>query len=131
MPNAETKSRIFDKIDAAQQLTPAVLEHLLAGLVLRNENRSSAKLSDLRSEIDSIDELVMSLLARRMGISREIGCYKKQYGMSVLQPERCDEILEKRARIAETLDLDPDFVQQILKAIHEESVRCQMTIMNG
>lgn len=116
--------------DAQQQLTPEHLNEVLVGLVVRNENRSSEELSELRCEIDRIDEQVMTLLARRMKVSEEIGLYKKEHDMPILQPARYAEILEKRADAACSLDLNPDFVREVLKAVHEESVRCQMEIMN-
>lgn len=33
------------------------------------------------------------------------------------------------ANRAESLDLDPEFISEIMKAIHEESVKVQMEIM--
>ena len=40
------------------------------------------------------------------------------------------EILEKRSNMGEQMDLSTDFVKEIFKEIHEESVRQQMIIMN-
>lgn len=116
--------------DAQQQLTPDDLSGILAGLIVRNENRSSEELSELRCSIDQIDEQIMSLLSRRMKVSEAIGLYKKEHDMPILQPARYAELLDKRADAAGLLDLNPDFVREILKAVHEESVRCQMEIMN-
>ena len=48
--------------------------------------------------------------------------------MPILQSPRYSEILEKRSCMGEQMDLSPDFVKEILKEIHEESVRQQMII---
>ena len=50
--------------------------------------------------------------------------------MTILQSPRYSEILEKRSNMGEQMDLSTDFVKEILKEIHEESVRQQMIIMN-
>ncbi|MTT24375.1 3-deoxy-7-phosphoheptulonate synthase, partial [Parabacteroides merdae] len=73
---------------------------------------------------------LLELLAKRMRISREIGVYKKEHNMPILQSPRYSEILEKRSNMGEQMDLSTDFVKEILKEIHEESVRQQMIIMN-
>ena len=66
-----------------------------------------------------------------MRIANEIGTYKKEHDMTVLQTNRYNEILNKRAAQGEQLGMTPDFVKTIFEAIHEESVRIQMSIVNG
>jgi chorismate mutase len=116
--------------DASQQITPDGLDHLRGLLVIRNADRPSQDLSELRCRIDQIDDHLLELLAKRMQISLEIGQYKKNNNMPILQTTRYNELIEKRAALGRNLDLDPDFVRDILKEIHEESVRKQMTVMN-
>lgn len=65
-----------------------------------------------------------------MRISREIGVFKKEHNMPILQSPRYSEILEKRGAMAGSMELNPEFVKEIVKEIHEESVRQQMEIMN-
>ncbi len=115
--------------DAAQQVTPEELDGILAKLVIRNENRPSKDLSELRCRIDQLDEQLLELLARRMQVSVEIGSYKKEHGMAILQPGRYGEILDRRTDMGAAMDLDPVFVREILTGIHEESVRRQMAIL--
>ncbi|MDR2920913.1 MAG: bifunctional 3-deoxy-7-phosphoheptulonate synthase/chorismate mutase type II [Tannerella sp.] len=115
--------------DAAQQITPDVLDYVLNLLVIRDSNQTTENLSELRRQIDHIDENLLELLAKRMRISREIGVYKKEHNMPILQTPRYGEILENRTKAGVTMDLNPDFVGKILKEIHEESVRQQMEIM--
>lgn len=116
--------------DASQQITPDVLDYVLNLLVIRNETQTTENLSQLRGQIDTIDEQLLELLAKRMRISREIGVYKKEHNMPILQSPRYSEILEKRSNMGKSMDLSAEFVKEILKEIHEESVRQQMIIMN-
>lgn len=116
--------------DASQQITPDVLDYVLNLLVIRNETQTTENLSQLRNQIDSIDEQLLELLAKRMRVSREIGIYKKEHNMPILQSPRYSEILEKRSSMGQSMELSTEFVKEILKEIHEESVRQQMIIMN-
>ncbi|MCC8172420.1 MAG: bifunctional 3-deoxy-7-phosphoheptulonate synthase/chorismate mutase type II [Parabacteroides sp.] len=116
--------------DASQQITPDVLDYVLNLLVIREGTQTTESLAELRRQIDEIDESLLELLAKRMRISREIGVYKKEHNMPVLQAPRYSEILEKRSNMGESMELSSDFIKEILKEIHEESVRQQMIIMN-
>ena len=116
--------------DAAQQITPDILDYVLNLLVIRDSNQTTENLSELRRQIDGVDEQMLELLAKRMRISREIGIYKKEHNMPILQSPRYSEILEKRSDMGKQMDLNPEFIKEMLKEIHEESVRQQMIIMN-
>ena len=115
--------------DAAQQLTPEVLDYTLNMLVIRDNVQTTENIAVLRKEIDELDTQLLQLLAKRMGISREIGTYKKEHNMPVLQSNRYDEILKSRRERGEQMDLDGEFVNKIMTSIHEESVRVQMQLM--
>lgn len=116
--------------DAFQQITPDVLDYVLNLLVIRDSTQSTESLAELRRQIDGIDEQILELLAKRMRVSREIGVYKKEHNMPILQSPRYSEILENRSDMGKQMDLNPDFIREMLKEIHEESVRQQMIIMN-
>ena len=116
--------------DAAQQVTPEMLNYVLSQLVVRDVTQTTESLTALRRQIDDVDEHLLELLAKRMRISREIGVYKKEHNMPILQAPRYGKILEDRAKAGAAMDLNPDFVQAILKNIHGESVRQQMIVMN-
>jgi len=52
-------------------------------------------LDDLRHEIDAIDEELVELFIKRMGLSLKVAEYKKENHLPVLNPEREREILNK------------------------------------
>ena len=116
--------------DASQQITPEVLDYVLDMLVIRESTQSTENLTLLRKQIDEIDESFLELLAKRMRLSKEIGIYKKEHEMPILQSPRYNELMNHRISMGENMDLDNNFVKQILQKVHEESVRQQMIIMN-
>jgi chorismate mutase len=117
--------------DKEQQITPDILDYILNLLVIRDTNQTTESLTELRNQIDEIDNQLLELLAKRMRVSREIGQYKKEHNMTVLQATRYDEILKDRMAQAEQMDMNGEFMKTVLEAIHEESVRQQINIVNS
>ncbi|MFZ4583063.1 MAG: chorismate mutase [Paludibacter sp.] len=115
--------------DASQQVTPEVLDFILNTLVIRDTTQSTESLASLRRQIDELDNSLLELLARRMRVSREIGQYKKEHNMPILQSQRYDEIIQNRVSQALQMGMDTEFMKTVLVAIHEESVRNQQEIM--
>ena len=115
--------------DAKQQITPEELQRLLSALIVRDANRPGEQLSSLRKRIDHLDEQLLDLLAERMRVSCEIGTYKREHNMPLLQTSRYNELVEERMRLGCTKTLNAQFVREILKEIHDESIRQQMAVM--
>lgn len=116
--------------DAKQQVTPDILDYILNLLVIRKETASTESLTELRKQIDECDNDLIELLAKRMRVSREIGIYKKEHEIQVVQTDRYSEILEKRGAQGALCGIDSECVKKIFEAIHEESVRQQLDIIN-
>jgi len=119
--------------DASQQITPATLKVLLGNLVLRHREIDSVSLhnlEDLRHEIDNLDNKLLSILEQRMKVVEKIGAYKKANNITILQPNRWQEILTKTLEMGKNIDLSDDFIEQVFKLIHQESINKQMKVMN-
>ena len=117
--------------DKSQQVTPEVLNFILNMLVVRDTTQTTENLTLLRQQIDQIDNDLLEALSKRMRISREIGQYKKEHSMPVVQTGRYDDILNSRAAAAEELGMNGDFMKTVYQAIHEESVRQQIEVLNN
>ena len=115
--------------DKAQQVTPQGLAYICRSLVIREANTTTESLSELRSQIDKIDDELLELLVRRMRVSRDIGQYKKEHNMPILQAKRYEDLLARRAEQAVQLGMDREFMRSVLQAIHEESIRQQMQVL--
>ncbi len=120
--------------DARQQVTPAALGRILEGLVVRSPLAGSKEFKDtltiLREQIDQLDDDIIHKLAARMKISEQIGAYKKENNVTILQVGRWDEILHTRIAQAQAMGLGEEFINDLLKLIHNESIQIQQTVMN-
>ncbi len=120
--------------DKEQQLTPAELAKLLDRLVIRlagSDNEEFAnQLEYLRSRIDAIDTELLETLSSRMKIVKQIGQYKKENNVMALQINRWAELMDKRVKLGENMELNKTFVKILFQLIHEDSVRMQTEIMD-
>lgn len=117
--------------DARQQVTPNELKDIMAQLRPRKITPlEDEELKKYRTLLSETDELLLSILARRMSISHSIGAYKRSAQIPVLQAEQFASILNERSEWGEAMGLQRAFVQQIVSVIHEESVRVQTENVN-
>ena len=117
--------------DKEQQVTPSELKTILSSIIIRDYEGIPELLKELRREIDEIDDRLLTLISRRMQVAREIGRCKKSNKIQILQPTRYERLVTQKVSSAEFLQLDPDFIKRVLEAIHEESVRQQLSITNS
>jgi len=121
--------------DAAQQITPQVLGELLNQLQYRTATSDNVefgnKLEDLRKDIDQIDDEIFQHFATRMKLAEQIGEYKKENSVTILQVGRWEEIVNKRIALGKAMGLGDDFLQDMLKLVHKESIRRQNVVMNA
>jgi len=121
------------RTDVSQQITPQDLKKLLDGLVIREKTGTidfQNKLEELRTEIDKTDGQLLHILAKRMEIIDEIGEYKKDNDITILQMKRWAGILEDRLAIGTHLGLEETFLKRLLSLIHKESLQRQAEIFN-
>ncbi|MFN8672580.1 MAG: bifunctional 3-deoxy-7-phosphoheptulonate synthase/chorismate mutase type II [Candidatus Sericytochromatia bacterium] len=121
--------------DAKQQVKPDELAEILSKLVLRKVSSDNSnfnnKLDELRSQINKIDTQLIDMLSSRMQVVSEIGKYKKENNITILQPSRWDEILHKMQELAKGKHLSDRFIMEIFQSIHTESIEIQNKIMNS
>ncbi|KAA2215874.1 MULTISPECIES: bifunctional 3-deoxy-7-phosphoheptulonate synthase/chorismate mutase type II [Maribacter] len=121
--------------DAAQQVTPKRLIQIMKDLKIRKETDVEAeynsKLSNLRAQIDVIDNQLIDILGKRMKISDSIGALKKERNVAVLQSNRWNQILGAMILEGESKGLSEEFILRMFKAIHQESINHQEKIVNG
>ena len=119
--------------DAKQQLTPADLQTLLESLVIRDntsENEAYKEGIDaLRTRIDVIDENLLKLLSDRMKVSSQIGQYKREHNVAILQAGRWEQVLSDMVAKGAALGISEAAITSIMTAIHDESVRVQNEVM--
>ena len=121
--------------DAKQQVTPERLCEMLDSLVWRYENTDVKEfitaLATLREQINQLDDELLALLGQRMKIADQIGNYKKDNNITILQTNRWNEILERAFMKGETLGLSKEFITKYFDAVHLESINHQNRVMNS
>ena len=122
--------------DAKQQLTPAELTDLLENQIKVRDADSDSKewkenIDQLRAKIDILDENLLYTLGARMKVSKQIGEYKKNSNVAILQTSRWDAVLAKVVEKGAEYGLPEDFVKDVFNAIHEVSVEIQNQVISG
>ncbi len=120
--------------DAEQQITPSTLKNILRDLKVRktegDQIEFTNQLKTLRSQIDLIDDQIMDMLGKRMKIVDNIGGMKKKNNVAILQVKRWNQILERMIQLGGEYTLSEEFVLEIYKAIHQESINHQKKVMD-
>lgn len=119
--------------DASQQLTPKALEKILADIIIREPEAKDEdfklQVSQLRTQLDQLDNDLINLLSDRMEIVGKIGLLKKKSNVTVLQTSRWDETLKHVRRHGEEHGFDEAFVDSLFKTIHQESINRQEKVL--
>jgi chorismate mutase len=120
--------------DAKQQITPEQLASLLDTIKWRSEDVPSESfhlaLDKFREQINQVDDELLLLLGQRMKIAAQIGSYKKNNNVTILQTNRWNEILDRAFAKGDKLALSREFITKYLDAVHMESINLQNKIMN-
>jgi len=118
--------------DARQQITASDLKVLLKSLIIREEKPKGIcyeTIEDLRLRIDQCDDELMEILETRMQLSESIGVYKKLNNMTVLQAGRWELLVNRLIEKSIMKNLTKEFVLNIFKSIHQESINKQTMII--
>ncbi len=121
--------------DAKQQVTPEKLGEMIEAIIWRKEDINSEELhiqmNKMRSQINHLDDELMQLLGQRMKVADQIGQYKKDNNITILQTNRWNEILERAYVKGANLGLGKEFITKYFDAVHMESINHQNKIMNS
>ncbi len=115
--------------DARQQVTPEQLDEIITRLEIPKDRAfdpallKSLKL--LRDEIDELDRDLIEILAQREAKTKEIAALKFLENISIYQKERWLDILNKTQNFAQEKQIDKNFINQIYRLLHQESLKIQ------
>jgi len=120
--------------DAKQQITPHRLGEILDSIKIRqvaSENQAfNSILETMRNQIDQVDREILEAIATRQSLVEKLGEYKKENNVTVFQANRWIELFKARGEWGAQMNLSKEFVGQIFKLVHDESIRVQSKIMN-
>lgn len=111
--------------DSRQQITPTDWRQIAESLPAPSGEHDP--LPWLRAIIDEVDDELWNTLLRRQDVSRRIGIIKHESGLEIVQPERWQQVLDRRQQWAEAHGLNTEDTLAIMEAIHRLSVGVQTT----
>ncbi|MCP4104142.1 MAG: bifunctional 3-deoxy-7-phosphoheptulonate synthase/chorismate mutase type II [Desulfobacteraceae bacterium] len=117
--------------DAFQQITPGQLHDMLNRIVVKRlsgDEKDIDRIESLRNKIDDVDSHIIELIARRMEFVLEIGRYKMENNIAILQPNRWEEIVRSRISAGRMHNLSKEFILSCYQYIHEESIIRQIEL---
>jgi len=121
--------------DARQQITPDQLGDVLSRLVIRDSEyehpETKHTLEQLRLQINTIDEELIKIINKRMEVVKLIGQHKKENNIRIIQNKRWDEIIHAMEEKGTQYGLSSELINQVFKAIHQESINIQTNILNS
>lgn len=119
--------------DPDQQITPAAFAGIKSRLIYRMHSTDNLEylenLENLRRQIDDLDGELINLISERMNLARRIGQFKGENNISILQPERWNEILNSCLDNGNSKGLNANFISNLLKIIHQESIEQQSEVI--
>jgi chorismate mutase len=117
--------------DSKQQITPDTLIKLLDSLNYNNLGVEQRELTELRERINTYDDEILRILSNRMIAATKIGGLKRKNNMELYQPLRWKEVVDINLKKANNLNLNENFVETYLEALHKESLRIQELVSSG
>lgn len=82
-------------------------------------------LDELRMEITKLDTELLTLLAKRLELVREVGEYKKAHALPIRDEQRERQVLEGLAQQGKTLNISQEIIGSIWKSIFREAYRIE------
>ena len=78
-------------------------------------------LKDIRKKIDSLDQELIEIFAKRLALVKKVGEIKHQQGLPIYVPEREADMLEARREEAQRKGIPPDLIEDVLRRLMRES----------
>ena len=109
------------------------MNEILEKLIVRQAKIESpifkSSLNQLRIEIDDLDNELVDILKRRMNIVEKIGIHKKKIKLQYFN-QTDGRVIKNRIQHGIDNGLSEEFMNKVLKAIHQESINRQTKVMN-
>ncbi|MCU1504907.1 MAG: hypothetical protein JWM12_4261 [Ilumatobacteraceae bacterium] len=85
-----------------------------------------ADLDELRIRIDRLDQALISVVAERLAVCREVAAVKEGSDTPVIQPARVRDVLTTRRQQSIEAGIDPDFAEQLFRVLLTETHRIEV-----
>ena len=89
------------------------------------------QLQEYRRQLDDLDKQIIVLIAERLELCKNIGKYKKQNKIPMMQPERVKIVQESRVLLARQLGISSSLVLSIYNELVAEACKLETEIISG
>ncbi len=83
-------------------------------------------LAGLRTRIDQLDAALISIVAERLAVCREVAAVKEGSDTPVIQPARVRDVVTSRRQLAIEAGVDADFAEQLFRVLLTETHRIEV-----
>ncbi|MFJ6610271.1 chorismate mutase family protein [Streptomyces sp. NPDC091289] len=97
--------------------------------MLERHPASEATIEDLRAQLDAIDERLLQELRNRIELCVEIGHFKRERNVPMMQPHRIGIVQARAARFGDQHGIDQEFLRRLYELIIEETCRVEDLII--
>ena len=118
--------------DAAQQVTPSQLK-LIIDRLKNNKPLGDIEHDDLtvlRNDIGLIDQEILDLLSQRLAIVEQAAKLKKEKLAAYFELNRWKTVLSDAKKNSDRLNLDENFIDELMNLIHKESLKLHQKVYN-
>lgn len=91
----------------------------------------ASALAEFRERIDRVDERLLTALAERTAICREVAEHKRDQNIPMMQPDRVAAVEARWAELAAERGVDEDFARSLARAVVAENCRIEGTMMSA
>ncbi|MFA6261823.1 MAG: chorismate mutase [Bacteroidia bacterium] len=88
------------------------------------------QLDDLRTELDLVDRELVRLLAKRQHLVEELSALKTSLNLPIEIIEHWEVSLSKRLEEGKSLQIHPEWVNQLFNTLHKLSIELQQQLRN-
>ncbi|RTK94567.1 chorismate mutase [Candidatus Saccharibacteria bacterium] len=82
----------------------------------------SDELSDLRGEIDKLDEQLMQVLGKRFAVTKKVGIYKRDNNVVSQDHGREARQMERISELAKQNGVSPEYAKRLLRMTIDEVI---------
>ena len=120
-PKPTSQSQFFSTLVAQNYIDKSFFRSLIFSLIYISMDK---RILELRQQIDDLDEEIIQLLKKRMGISKEVGELKEKLDIPVEDKNRENEIIDRLTKQA-GINLSEEQLIRIFTAVFKSSKQVQ------
>lgn len=88
-------------------------------------------LKQFRDQINQLDQVIVKALGERLAVCKDVGYFKKQHDIAMMQPARVEAVKARCAEMGLAHDLRPKFMHALYDLIIQEACALEDDIIGA